>query len=321
MAKNSKARIKANQKYAEKTYYRVVTYIPKAQEQLIKQYAADNKITVNKLICNFIADCLDKPPETGECEMTNAIDLEFEKGLQSLLEQQKTQITYRPKIYTLTQGKNIRYVIIDGEPWFVQRDLVLALNMENHHFNYPLRKTNNRRKVRIDARGYYTQTFPDMVLVNFEGLSIALQKRPSDYQKHYKNIAKMYETITGKATLNAEQLAIEESAAKTRNYAREHELSSKKYTQIKFHIEKELLSELKTFLSDNGVGQAEWFRGAICDTIKNGRLPVAHVTPTTYSFVNVPGKDEESSTTVDARIKTLEQLVKHLLTEKETEHE
>ena len=65
MAKISKAKIEANRRWNEKNYFRVALNIPKAWENELKQYAADNDTTVNRLLNNLIANVLGKESSTN----------------------------------------------------------------------------------------------------------------------------------------------------------------------------------------------------------------------------------------------------------------
>ena len=65
MAKISKAKMEANRRWNEKNYFRVALNIPKAWESELKQYAADNDTTVNKLLNSLIANALGKESSTN----------------------------------------------------------------------------------------------------------------------------------------------------------------------------------------------------------------------------------------------------------------
>jgi len=54
--KNSDAKIKANNRYTEKTYDRLSIYIPKGQKEIIKSYADKQ----NKSLNGFIVDAIEK---------------------------------------------------------------------------------------------------------------------------------------------------------------------------------------------------------------------------------------------------------------------
>jgi len=54
--KNSKAKIKANNKYTEKTYDRLSIYIPKGQKEVIKSHADKH----NKSLNGYIVDAIEK---------------------------------------------------------------------------------------------------------------------------------------------------------------------------------------------------------------------------------------------------------------------
>ena len=71
MAKISKAKMEANRRWNEKNYFRVALNIPKNWESELKQYAAGNNTTVNKLLNSLIANVLGKESNTSTSEDDN----------------------------------------------------------------------------------------------------------------------------------------------------------------------------------------------------------------------------------------------------------
>lgn len=73
MAKNSKARIDANNNWNAKSYDDLKMRVKKGQREQLKQYAEDKKTSLNNFLCSCVSHCIENDVDISKAKPLSEI--------------------------------------------------------------------------------------------------------------------------------------------------------------------------------------------------------------------------------------------------------